>query len=85
VHDPAGIAVTTFVETTVLTVCVPEQLLPRVAPVQVYVSASPAVGGVAMHGPPDAQTKSVDAFTVMLAVPIAAVVRARYWIVSVPV
>ncbi len=76
VQTPAPI-VTTFLAAVVLTVRGPEQLVPNVAPVHVYVSASPALGGVAMHGPPDAQAKSVVAWTVIVPLPVEAVVRAR--------
>ena len=71
--------VTTFVDPPVLTVCVPEQLVPSVAPVQVYVIASPAVGGVAMQGPADAHGKSDMALTVMVPLPPDEV-RTLYWI-----
>jgi ABC-type spermidine/putrescine transport system permease subunit I len=38
-----------------------------------------------MHGPFDAQVKSLLAFAVMLPVPMDAVVRTLYWIVMEPV
>jgi hypothetical protein len=76
VHTPAGM-VTTVVAEVVLTVWVPEQLVPNVAPLQVYFSASPVEGGVAMQGPPDEHVKSVVAFTVIVPLPVEGVVRAR--------
>lgn len=44
VHAEAPIE-TTFVDEVVLTVCVPEQGIPKVVPLHVYVNLSPALSG----------------------------------------
>ena len=66
--------VDTLVEAVVLAVCEPLQAVAGAAPVQVYVNASPAVGGVATEGPL-AGLKSDVTFRVTLPVPVAWVVR----------
>lgn len=55
---------TTLVADVVLTRCVPVQATPSVAPLQVYVNRSAALGGFEMDGPP-AGAKSDVAWTVM--------------------
>ena len=67
---------TTFVDAVVLTVCVPEQGAPKVVQLHVYVNVSPALGGLAMEGPP-AGVKSTVALTVIVPWPAPWLVRAR--------
>ena len=66
--------VPTEVAVEVLAVCEPVQAVPGEATVQVYVSASPAVGGVVTDGPP-VPAKSVVTFKVIVPVPPVLVVR----------
>ena len=66
--------VATLVEAVVLAVSDPLQPVAGAAAVQVYVNASPAVGGVATDGPL-AGLKSDVTFSVTLPVPVAWVVR----------
>lgn len=76
--------VATFVEAAVLDVREPLQPVPGDATVQVYVSASPAEGGVATEGPP-AGLKSEVTFRVMVPAPVEVVVRILYSRLVVPV
>ena len=71
VHTAAG-SVTTLVAEAVLTVCVPEQFVPSVAPLHVYLSAP-----LARAGPPVGVKSPLKAWRVMAPVPVVTVVRAR--------
>ena len=75
VHAEAPMEIT-VVAAVVVTVCVPEQGLPRDVPLHVYVNLSPALGGAAMDGS-SAGMKSVVALTVTVPWPPPSLVRAR--------
>jgi hypothetical protein len=61
-----------------------ERTVPGALTVQLYVKASPLVGGVATDGPP-AGPKSVVTFVVRVPVPVVFVVRMKYVRLVVPV
>jgi hypothetical protein len=84
VPDPAPAPkVATLVEAAVLAVCEPLHAVPGAATVQVYVRASPAVGGVVTEGP-FAGLKSEVTFSVSVPAPVVVVVRILYNKLVVP-